>query len=185
MKIELINYTLLHPSQHEDLLKIRNMEYIRKNMKSNEYIELENHLNWVDKKKSDASSTYYGVSLNDILVGGISLTQINQQNSTTEWGIFFKKNSNPLIPSISLYLLLEKVFYTMRLNKVNLEVKTDNLLAYKFDKSFGFKNTIETQNKMQYVKMHLTKELWEEKKKTPLFQTLEKKIKTINYNWKD
>ncbi len=48
MKIVFKEYSSLSKIQSQEILDIRNLDYIRKNMITNEIISLQNHLKWIE-----------------------------------------------------------------------------------------------------------------------------------------
>lgn len=186
MKIELINYTLLTLPQQEELLNIRNLNYIRVEMKDSSIISLADHLAWIEKLKLDTLNVYYAVISNENIIGAIYLTQINLQKSISKWGIFFKNEINPLLSSLSLYKFLELIFDKYPIKRLELEVDKNNTKAYKFDKSFGFKeynNSVDINN--EYIEMYLSEDMWNVQKEKPMFKLLKNKLEKIEFCIKD
>lgn len=181
MNLNFINYTKLSLEEHIKLLEIRNLEYVRKNMKSESIIELSDHLNWMNGLREDKTKIYYAVLSDDKLVGGINITDIDYKNGTSSWGLFMKANTNPMIPSIATYLIIDKVFNTLKLNELNLEVNKLNTNAYKFDKNFNFIDNGEYDDgKNSYYLMNMKKNDWESNKNKGLLKIIKTKIDNSN-----
>jgi UDP-4-amino-4,6-dideoxy-N-acetyl-beta-L-altrosamine N-acetyltransferase len=177
MNLTFTDYTLLTPKEHLDLLEIRNMEYIRQNMKNSNVIEENDHFRWVDTLKENNSKIYYALFWNQKLIGGINITDIDWVNKNASWGLFMKTNTNPMVPSMATYLIIEKVFHILGMEILNLEVNKLNQNAYKFDKNFGFIDKGEYSDKENsYYLMHMTKQIWEQSKNNNLLKIIKNQI---------
>ncbi len=181
MNLEFISYARLLPNDHTKLLEIRNLKYVRKNMKNDSIIKINDHLSWINNFENDNTKIYYAVFSDNNLVGGVNITDINYKSGTSSWGLFMKENINPMIPSIATYLIIDKVFNTLELNTLNLEVNQLNINAYKFDKNFGFIDDGEYDDgKNSYYLMHIDKTMWEQHKDKGLLKIVKTKINNSN-----
>ena len=186
MNLTFLNYTTLTPDQHKELLFIRNLDYVRINMLDDSVIDINDHLQWVEKLKNDSTRKYYAILLDNELIGGINITNIDMNNKTSYWGIFMKKNSNPMVPSLSTYIIIDKIFNELKLEILNLEVNINNINAYKFDKNFGFQDVDEyTKGESKYYLMKMHKDDWEQHKITPLLKIIKQKLDTVTIKFKD
>lgn len=184
MKLEFKDYTLLSLYEHQELLNIRNSKPIRKNMKSHNIIKTQEHLAWVKSLITDTHNYYYAVYLNSIIQGAVYITDINRANSSSSWGLFFKKETNPFVPSLSAYLLINKVFDDLKLKNLNLEVQKSNTNAYAFDLHLGFKVNGEVFYDLElYYKMSMSYEQWQSEQSCPLIKALKKKLKKTTYQY--
>ncbi len=180
MNLKFINYTKLSVDEHTQLLKIRNFEYVRKNMKNDSIIAMENHLSWIENLGNDNTKVYYAVFLDNKLIGGINVTDIDILNKTSAWGLFMQANINPMVPSIATYIIIDRVFNILRINKLNLEVNKLNINAYKFDKNFGFVDNGEyNDGQNSYFLMYMHKSDWEVNKTKGLLKVVKSKIDNI------
>ena len=184
MKIVLKNYILLNEEENISLLEIRNHECIRKNMLSQDIIFLEKHLNWLNLLKESETSFYYAVYVDRELFGGVSITGIDYKKSIASWGVFFKSDTNPLISSIATFLLIDRIFDTLNINTLNLEVNKLNVNAYNFNLNFGFKvyNESEEYNNSYHL-MTMNKLDWNSNKTEGLPRVIDKRIKKIVYQF--
>ena len=184
MKIVLKNYILLDEQENINLLEIRNHADMRRNMLSQDIILLENHLSWLNLLKESETSFYYAVCIDDELFGGIYITGIDYKKSIASWGVFFKSGINPLIPSITTFLLIDRIFNTLNIKTLNLEVNKLNINAYNFDLNFGFKVYDELEDgDNSYHLMTMNKEYWNNNKNIGLPRVIEKRIKKIEYKF--
>ncbi len=178
--IILKNYLLLTEDENKNILEIRNSKNIRLASLNEDIITFENHLKWIENNKKDNANRYYAVFEGNDIVGAIYITGINTIRNTCSWGLYFKKNINIFTSSICTYLIIQKIFYELKINTLHLKVKKDNIAAYKFDTSFGFKKYDERNE--QYF-MYMNKIMWNDKKNTSSFTILLKKIEKIHYKF--
>lgn len=184
MNLSFKNFTKLNVAEHKKILSIRNLEHIRVNMKSNELIELDNHLQWVERLKSDNKNIYYGVSLDEEIVGAIYITTIDYDTKVCTWGLYFKEHINPFVSSISTYLIFEKIYNELGIKEIQLEVEASNTQAYRFDANFGFKEYDKYNEKQKtYIKMSMDADIWEDIKLKGLVKSVAKKIDKIEYKF--
>lgn len=182
MELKFIDYINLSMGEHEALLNIRNSDYVRLEGLNTNVIAIKEHLQWVASLIKNKEKKYYAVTLDGEIVGGINLFDVSHNQA--HWGLFFRANINPLVPSISAYLLFDKVFLEMNLERLLLEVKCDNLNACKFDMNFGF--TVIKQFELdggQYYKMLQTRREWLINKDKPILAFISKKIQGITYQF--
>lgn len=181
MNLRFKEFTKLNINEHEMLLSIRNSNYVRNNMKMDVIIELKNHLQWIDNLKNDEKNIYFAVYENDCIVGAVYITTINREEDTCTWGLYFKDNINPLISSLSAFLIIEKMFYELNIKTIYAEVKRENIAAYKFNITLGFK---EEQNQDEnYYKLFTNINIWENNKNTRTIQTIKKRLDKIEYQF--
>ena len=180
MNIVFKKFIDLEKNEHISLLKIRNSPKVRLNTKSKKIIDLQNHLLWLNKIKTDNSNQYFAIFYNDIVVGSMSILSINQNKKECSWGLYFKENINPILSSLCTYILIDKIFNEMNIQRLTLEVEKINTQAYKFDLSFGFE-VYDTIN--NYFHMDMTKEKWNKNKDIGYMKLLEKKVNKIQYKF--
>ncbi len=186
MNLDFINYTNLSLEDHQQLLQIRNQEYVLRNMKNSDAIKIADHLSWVSTLGDDKSKLYYAIFSENTLVGGINITDMNHENSTSSWGLFIQNNLNPMIPSLATYLIIDKIFNSLGINKLNLEVNKLNSNAYQFDKNFGFVDNGEySDDRNTYHLMSMDKDTWQLNKEQGLLKILKSKLTKINYTFQE
>ncbi len=181
MRLFFKDFFKLSIKEHKELLSIRNNEYVRNNMKSNSIIEIEKHLSWVNSLQSDKNNRYYVVYEENCIVGAIYITDINEMECTSYWGLYFKKNVNPLVSSISAILIIEKIFHECNTNKLYSEVKNENVTAYKFNETLGFKK--EKTIDKNFYKLSITVDDWKNNKNNRIIKTLKKRLDKIEYKF--
>ena len=108
MKIVFKNYSVINEQESFEILNIRNKDFIRKNMITNEIISLENHTKWINSLKNNSDKKYFAVICENEVIG--SFSWVKEKDEFT-WGIFFKEEVNPIISSCCAYLFLENCFF--------------------------------------------------------------------------
>ena len=177
MKLVFKNYKKLSINEHEKLLNIRNSEFVKKGSITKENIILKNHLKWVENLNSDKK--YYALFVNETIQGGVNIFDINTK---PKWGLFFEKETPPMIAPISAYIFLNEIFENLDIKNLYSEVNIENKSAYNLSLSLGMEveNIIKINNQ-EFYKMKLSKEKWNENKKTKFIQMILKRIKNIEY----
>ena len=181
MRLFFKEFFKLNIKEHEELLNIRNKEYVKNNMKTNSIIEIEEHLSWVNNLQKDKSNVYYAVYKEDCIVGAIYITDINKMESTSYWGLYFEKNVNPLISSVSAILIIEKIFQEFNIKKLYAEVKKENVVAYKFNETLGFKK--EKILDKNFYRLSISVDDWENNKNNRIIKTVKKRLNRIEYKF--
>lgn len=177
MKIDFKEYQTLTHNQSIEILNIRNLDYIRKNMVTNELISLHNHLRWIESLQNNSEKKYFALLYNDEVIG--SCSWVEEENRFT-WGIFFKNGTNPIITSVCGYLFLEHCFVNDDISRLDSLVKKENSIAFQFNKNFGFELYKEEE---EYFYLKLDKEKWEKNKKSRLIKSIQKYLDKIKYQF--
>ena len=139
--IKLMNFTELTLEQKEMVLIWRNSSEIRKWMYSQEEIELNDHLNFIESLKSRKDKLYFLVKKEDEFIGVIDFTQLVEKTSV-HMGIY----SNPNIKGngkILLNKIIDYSFNDLKVKRVFSEVFAENDKAHNLYKKFNFKNISE------------------------------------------
>ncbi|MEA1955356.1 MAG: UDP-4-amino-4,6-dideoxy-N-acetyl-beta-L-altrosamine N-acetyltransferase [Campylobacterota bacterium] len=180
MNLVFKNFINLSKDEHIKLLNIRNSDHVRVQTKSTNIVTLDNHLVWIEKLKLDKSNIYYAVKLNNDIVGSISIISINHDKLSCSWGIYFKQKINPIVSSISTYIIIDKIFNQLNMLKLNLEVMKENNSAYKFDLGFGFKVYKEDS---KYYFMSMDYDDWDKNKNVSFLKLIKNKVNKIDYTF--
>lgn len=174
------NYSLLTIQEQKELLKVRNLEYIRQQMKSPNIISLDSHLKWIENLESNQNSLYYAVIYNDKIIGGLSLVDIEYKKTYGNFGVFFIKQTSAFISSVATYLVLDRIFNLFEIKLINSEVKKTNSEAYKFNKSFGFIQDKQNSNDDFY---HLSLDFDKWNNTSKLIKTIKKVAEKTQYTF--
>lgn len=178
MKIVFKNYSTLNEQESFEILNIRNKDFIRKNMITNEIINLENHTKWINSLKNNLDKKYFAVLCENEVLG--SCSWVKEKDEFT-WGIFFKEEVNPIISSCCTYLFLENCFFNNKIEKLGSLVKKENSIAFSFNKNFGFELYKEDEN---YFYLELEKQKWENRINSKLLKPIKNYLDKIDYEFK-
>jgi UDP-4-amino-4,6-dideoxy-N-acetyl-beta-L-altrosamine N-acetyltransferase len=166
------DYKLLNEDEHKKLLQIRNEKSIREASKNKEIITLKNHLAWVKKLENDKK--YFALFVDGKIVGGLNFSI--DKETIKEWGIFFTKDTKPLISLIATYTFIEYMF--KKVDMLYSEVSKKNTQALRFNEYFKLKVYDEDK---EFYKLKLSKDSWEKNKKD--FKTLQKQKERLDYKF--
>ena len=173
LKIVFKNFIFLNDIEKKDILELRNKEYVRENMINSEPISLENHILFIESLKENKNKTYFAIFFDNQLIGSLNITK----NEELIWGLYFKEEANPIIKSCVTYLFLDFIFSKFS-EDVNSFVKIKNIQALNFNKNFGFEIFKEDE---EYFYLKLSKEVWENSKKSRLLKPIKRYLDKIEY----
>lgn len=155
--IKLMNFTELTLEQKEMVLIWRNSSEIRKWMYSQEEIELNDHLNFIESLKSRKDKLYFLVKKDKEYIGVIDFTEIIEEESL-HMGIY----TNPNIKGngkILLNKIIEYSFDNLKVKKIYSEVFSQNNKAYELYEKYNFKDiSKKTINNKEVICMELNYE---------------------------
>jgi UDP-4-amino-4,6-dideoxy-N-acetyl-beta-L-altrosamine N-acetyltransferase len=104
-------------------------------------IEMEDHLGWFSRACLDSSQAMYRiVEWNSEAVGLVSLTNIDTRHKSCEWGGYLGSEAQRGL-GIGKAMILKSLniaFSELKLNRVAVEVLSDNHQAMKLYESVGF-----------------------------------------------
>jgi|GEM_PF-1334196 len=177
MKIEFINYTLLCHSAHKTLLKVRNSPKIAALMHTQNTIDFNEHLHFVDMLRKANDKIYFAIFVQGEFIGALNATKMAQKSC--EWGVFFQKDTNVLHSTVATLCFMEYLFEKKGMQTVRASVKKNNHRALAFNKSLGFTPTSEDAND---ILLCLQKEDFYANKK---IQTMQKRVKRFEIEFKE
>lgn len=172
MEIKFKDYRLLNILEHKQLLEIRNLDYVRNVSSDNKFLNLEEHMNWVNKLNKDL---YFVVFFNGDLLGGVNLLKKIEKNF---WGIFFTNETSAILTSICVFNFLDFAF--SKTDLLNSAVLKTNKVALSYDANFGFKRTGEDE-KQVYFNQSLNQ--WQAFKSRKLAKKLEQLSKSYKISF--
>ncbi|MFK5974980.1 MAG: UDP-4-amino-4,6-dideoxy-N-acetyl-beta-L-altrosamine N-acetyltransferase [Sulfurovum sp.] len=126
--------------EKEMILSWRNDKIIKKWMYKSEDITLDNHLEYIETLESSNSKQYCVVKKDNIYIGVVDFTNINFENSSTDFGLY----ANPFEKIAGVGRILEEIcikyaFNILKLNTLKLEVFSENVQVVNLHKKFKFK----------------------------------------------
>lgn len=138
--IELIGFNLrkIEENDSEKMLKWRNQDYVRKNMKNQHIISREEHKMWFSKMIISASDLYFIFQYKNTDCGMICLNNINKNDCEFGFYIGEKKFLSRGFGFVMEFVIIDYVFQFLRLEKIKCFVLKSNISAYNLHKRFGF-----------------------------------------------
>tara|TARA_B100000963_G_scaffold359398_1_gene386646 strand:- start:1186 stop:1746 length:561 start_codon:yes stop_codon:yes gene_type:complete len=107
-------------------------------------IQKETVKDWLENLRNDngVKRVMFGIYVNSDAVGTVSLHNIDYVNSNADFGIYVaeKKENNKGVGTAASIMTLDFAFNAMGLNRVGLEVISNNLNAIHMYKKIGFVN---------------------------------------------
>jgi UDP-4-amino-4,6-dideoxy-N-acetyl-beta-L-altrosamine N-acetyltransferase len=138
-EVELCNYVNLNADNKTLVLNMRNHPEIRKWMYNQDDILEDAHLRFIQSLENDIDRRYFLVKKHSNIIGSINFSQIDLHDSV-EFGLY----ANPFESQKGLGAILEAIvthyaFKELGVNKLKLEVLSNNERAINFYKKYGFK----------------------------------------------
>ncbi len=148
---KVINYIDCSIEQHREILRLRNLDIIRKWMVNQEIISEDDHLNFVNGLRNRTDRKFFAVYKDDVLVGTYNLTQ--EYEGVWERGII----ANPIIQGKGETEKWERQILNSLskegISTVTAKVKQDNLRSIRYHMKMGFR---ETNRDNEYIHFKLT-----------------------------
>ncbi len=148
---KILNYIDCNIEQHREILRMRNLDAIRKWMVNQELISEDDHLNFVNGLRNQTDRKYYAVYKDDILVGTYNLTK--KSEGVWERGII----ANPIMQGKGETEKWERQILNSLskegISTINAKVKQDNLRSIRYHIKLGFR---ETNSDNEYIHFKLT-----------------------------
>jgi len=138
--IELKNFIDLNDNEKSIILTWRNHNEVKKWMYTNEDIQFENHLKFIESLKNDISREYFLIKKDMQMIGVIYFTAINDKLKECEFGLY----ANPFEKIAGVGRILEEIciryaFDFLKLAKLKLEVFECNEKARNLYKKYNFR----------------------------------------------
>lgn len=120
----------------------------------NHEITIDSELNWIRKVINNADEYRCAILANDIYVGNIYLTNIEQGKA--EYHIFLgnKEFWGKGVAYKASLLILEYGFIKLKLNSITLKVNKENMSAYNLYKKLGF---VDINSEEGWIEMEIIK----------------------------
>ena len=138
-QLTLMPFTMLNHQQKLEILAIRNNPRVAEQMINIHQISESEHIQFIEKQKTDAQNINYAVLENNVIVGCIALQKINWENRTAYFGIYRNPGDTQKgLGSKMMNALLMIAFDVAALSELKLEVKPGNEKAIAFYTTNGF-----------------------------------------------
>ncbi len=118
----------------------------------NKKITIEDELNWINKVIAENESNRFAILFNNKYVGNIQLTNI--KNNESYYGVFIGETDywSRGIAKKATLLIIEFAFIELKLEKIKLRVRVENINAYNLYLKIGFKE-IDRDEKLIYMEI--------------------------------
>lgn len=142
--IKLLNVVNLTKEELETIRSWRNKEEIRKWMYTDHIIVPEEHFSWVHRLRTKNTAVYFLVEYGDEPVGVVGLSNINIKDKSASVGIYIgnEKFRGKGLGKLMMYALLKFSFDVFGLNRVQIEVFSNNIAAIRLYEKFFQKEGI-------------------------------------------
>ncbi len=138
--IELKPFADLNSQEAEHILAIRNEGDIRKNMYTDQVIELAEHVSWMDRTSARDDVLWFAVLFQGQISGAVGLTTIVAAHARAEWAFYISKEVHGKgLGSALEFKFLDWAFSKRKLHKLNCEVLAFNTAVIALHKKFGFR----------------------------------------------
>ncbi|MDN5319822.1 MAG: UDP-4-amino-4,6-dideoxy-N-acetyl-beta-L-altrosamine N-acetyltransferase [Thermococcaceae archaeon] len=143
-RLKLLNVVNLNKRDLEIIRNWRNKEDIRKWMYTDHVIAPEEHFNWVHRLRTKNTAVYFLVKYNNEPVGVVGLSNIDMKDKSASVGIYVgnEKFKGKGLGKLMMYALLKFSFDILDLNRVQIEVFSDNIVAIHLYEKFFQKEGI-------------------------------------------
>ena len=140
----------LERAQQFELLSIRNQQIIRESSYSSHVIADSEHLRWIDQLQTDPSVTFYAVTFENDIVGGVGLRNIDPKNGTAEWSFYVSEAAAGQGIGLALGIrALDMFFDALQLRSVVGEALTANDASMAYHQKLGFQQISQQQHLVQ------------------------------------
>jgi UDP-4-amino-4,6-dideoxy-N-acetyl-beta-L-altrosamine N-acetyltransferase len=121
------------------VLNWRNQDHIRSAMYHDHKITIEEHKKWFEKVKKDKNTRVKIFYLQNVPLGVVNITKIDDNNSTCYWGFYIgEKNAPKGSGTIMGYLALKYIFEELKIRKLCAEVIGSNETSIRYHQKLGF-----------------------------------------------
>ena len=157
--------------QKQALRKIRNQDGVRKYMYTDHIISLDEHLAWVQHLQRNNQQAVFIVLMDGVVGGVVSVNEIDRINLKSDWAFYLNASIWGGLGAALEFGLINFIFQTRGLEKLNCEVIKTNEAVVKLHKKFGSveegfrrENIIKNENRIGVFCLGLTKSDWVKKK---------------------
>ena len=148
---KILNYIDCSIEQHREILRLRNLDIIRKWMVNQEIISEDDHLNCVKGLRNRTDRKYFAVYKDDVLVGTYNLTQ--ESEGIWERGIIANPKMQGKRETEKWEQQILNSLSKEGISTVTAKVKHDNLRSIRYHIKMGFR---EINRDNEYIHFKLT-----------------------------
>ena len=156
-KLVFKNFIKLNDEEKQLILNWRNSDRVRLKMNNQEILPLENHINWINNLKNRKDCVYYMLYVNQIPVGVIDLTNINEQKECIA-GSYIGNTEYLGFGIVQCYYSFLLAFEKLNLKKIYANVLKTNKRVYKMHKQLF--NAIDIRQDENEYLIYWDKDIW-------------------------
>ncbi|MBP1539306.1 MAG: GNAT family N-acetyltransferase [Prevotella sp.] len=146
---KVINYVDCTREQQMEILRLRNLDAIRKWMVNPNVIPEDSHFRFIEKLKGNSERLYFAIYRDGLLVGTYNLTK--EDNNVWERGIF----ANPETQGKGETELWERQILAslpaMGIKNISAKVKLDNMRSIKYHEKLGYMEQTRDNEFIYYI----------------------------------
>lgn len=154
MQVKIRNLT---PIDAETSVKWRNTPeiWVHTKFKATQEITLKDEIDWIERVTHDPTSARFGITVDNVYVGNIYLTNIH--DGVAEYHIFIGNMDyrGKGVARVASVLIINFAKQKLLLNSIILNVKKNNSGAFHLYSSLGFTETGETEDGFTVMKLKL------------------------------
>lgn len=126
--------------QQLSVREIRNQAGVRTSMYTEHEIGIEEHLNWIDKLRTDDRQIVFAIlTEQDDPIGVVSLNAYDRIHKKSDWAFYLAENERGGLGAALEFNIIEYAFKSLEIEKLNCEVIETNGAVVKLHKKFNFK----------------------------------------------
>lgn len=137
--IDLVTITTLDELAQMRVREIRNEPNVRKWMYTDHVISESEHLAWIEGLRSDPRQLVFVVLDQDrTTLGVVSVNAMDRRHRRADWAFYLTEQARGGLGSVLEFTILDFVFDTLGMEKLNCEVIEGNDPVVSLHKRFGF-----------------------------------------------
>lgn len=165
--IELIPLTQIDTESQLRVREIRNEDSVRKVMYTDHIIDVNEHLNWINRLKQDNKQIVFAIIDKSGPLGIVSVNAVDRLHKKADWAYYLTEKERGGLGAALEFAIINFVFDAVGIEKLNCEVIEGNSTVVKLHKKFLFKeegfresNIIKSGNRIGVHFLGLTKHSW-------------------------
>jgi len=138
-QVNLIQYQDLNQDHRKEILRIRNLEEIRRWMYNQSIISSAEHEEFIRGLVDAKDKLYFAVIQNNVVLGSLYFFDFSPRDSSAFFGLFSNPNSSQAgMGRILEELAIEYAFRELKVKQLCLDVFKNNKVVINLHKKYGF-----------------------------------------------
>jgi len=146
---KVINYVDCTCEQQLEILRLRNLDTIRKWMVNPEIISEENHFKFIEKLKGNCDRLYFAIYREGLLVGTYNLTK--ESDGVWERGIFANPETQGKGETADWEHQILESLPAKGIKSISAKVKLDNIRSIKYHEKLGYQEKTRDNEYVYYI----------------------------------